>query len=55
MIDPSLFLEHIEKQVNNFRKVHNVHLGSCGKLDAEAALQKARKMKAEALGISPSE
>lgn len=30
-------------------KVRNVHLGSCKKLDAEAALQKARKMKAEAL------
>jgi regulator of replication initiation timing len=29
----------------------NVHLGSCAKMDAEAALQKARAMKAEALGI----
>jgi len=28
-----------------------VHLGSCKKVDHEAALQKARKMKAEALGI----
>ncbi|MGB4295736.1 MAG: hypothetical protein WBJ16_08885 [Smithellaceae bacterium] len=33
-------------------KVRNVHLGSCKKLDAEAALQKARKMKAKAIGIS---
>ena len=30
-------------------KVRNVHLGSCTKLDAEAALQKARKVKADAL------
>jgi len=30
-------------------KVRNVHLGSCKKLDAEAALQKARKVKANAL------
>ncbi len=33
-------------------KVRNVHLGSCAKVDREAAMQKARKMKAEALGIS---
>ena len=33
-------------------KVRNVHLGSCKKVDHEAALQKARKMKAEALGIA---
>jgi len=33
-------------------KVRNVHLGSCEKLSREDALQKARKMKAEALGIS---
>jgi len=32
-------------------KVRNVHLGSSRKLDAEAAKQKAQKMKAEALGI----
>jgi len=32
-------------------KVRNVHLGSCKKLNAEAALQKARAMKAKALGI----
>jgi len=32
-------------------KTHNVHLGSSKKMDAEAARQKARKMKAEALGI----
>jgi regulator of replication initiation timing len=31
-------------------KVRNVHLGSSRKMDAEEALQKARKMKAEALG-----
>jgi len=30
-------------------KVRNVHLGSCKKLDAEAALQMARKVKADAL------
>ena len=29
----------------------NVHLGSCAKMDADAALQKAKAMKAEALGI----
>ncbi len=33
-------------------KVRNVHLGSCRKVDHETALQKARKMKAEALGLS---
>ncbi len=33
-------------------KVRNVHLGSCKKVDHETALQKARKMKAEALGLS---
>ena len=32
-------------------KTRNVHLGSSRKMDAEAALQKARDMKAEALGI----
>ena len=31
-------------------KVQNVHQGSSRKMDAEEALQKARKMKAEALG-----
>ena len=34
-------------------KVQNVHLGSSRKLDAEAAKQKAQKMKAEALGYAP--
>ena len=29
----------------------NVHLGSCAKMDADAALQKAKAMKAEALGV----
>jgi len=33
-------------------KIRNIHLGSCEKLSREDALQKARKMKAEALGIS---
>ena len=33
-------------------RVRNVHLGSCAKMDREAAIQKARKMKAEALGLS---
>ena len=33
-------------------KVRNVHLGSCRKMDHETALQKARKLKAEALGLS---
>jgi hypothetical protein len=32
-------------------KVRNVHLGSFEKLDAEAALQKARAMKAATLAI----
>jgi hypothetical protein len=32
-------------------KVRNVHLGSCRKMNKADALQKARKMKAEALGI----
>jgi len=33
-------------------RVRNVHLGSCAKVDREAAMQKARKIKAETLGIS---
>jgi hypothetical protein len=32
-------------------KVRNVHLGSCKRMDADAALQKARAMKAKTLGI----
>lgn len=32
-------------------RLEDLHLGSCRKMDAEAALQKARKMKAEALGV----
>jgi hypothetical protein len=32
-------------------KTRNVHLGSCAKMDDEAALRKARKLKAEALAI----
>lgn len=34
-------------------KVRNVHLGSCKKLDKEAAQQKARAIKKAALGIDP--
>ena len=34
-------------------RVRNVHLGSCAKMDRELAMQKARKMKAEALGVKP--
>ena len=33
-------------------KVRNVHLGSCRKVDHDTALQKARKMKIEILGVS---
>jgi hypothetical protein len=32
-------------------KVRNVHLGSCMKLSRADAIQKARKLKAEALGL----
>lgn len=32
-------------------KAHNAYLGSCIKMDAETAMQKARKLKAEALGL----
>jgi len=32
-------------------RVHNVHIGSCAKVDCEVAMKKARKMKAEALGL----
>jgi len=32
-------------------RTRNAHLGSIKKMDAQAALQKARKMKAEALGL----
>jgi hypothetical protein len=32
-------------------KTRNVHLGSCRKMDAAEACQKAREMKAEALGM----
>lgn len=34
-------------------KVRNVYLGSSRKIDAEAARQKAQKMKADALGLRP--
>ena len=33
-------------------KVRNIYLGSSRKIDAEAARQKARKIKAEALGLA---
>lgn len=33
-------------------KTRNVHLGSCVKMDAETALQKARKMKADAINVN---
>ncbi|NYT09130.1 MAG: hypothetical protein GKC09_04205 [Methanosarcinales archaeon] len=33
-------------------RVRNFHLGSCAKMNQEVAMQKARKMKAEALGLS---
>lgn len=33
------------------KKAHNAYLGSCTKMDAETALLKARKLKAEALGL----
>jgi hypothetical protein len=33
-------------------KTRNVHLGSCGKMGADEARQKAMKMKAEAFGIT---
>jgi hypothetical protein len=36
-------------------KTRNVHLGSARKMDAEAARQKARKRKAEALGAPATE
>lgn len=36
-------------------KVRNVHLDSSRKIDAEAARQKAQKMKATALGLHPSD
>ena len=32
-------------------KVRNVHLGSCGKMSQNEALQKARQLKAEALSL----
>jgi len=35
-------------------RTRNVHLGSCKKMDAEAARQKARERKAGALGIQDS-
>lgn len=41
------------REKDDYNKVHNVHLGSCKKMDKETALQKARKIKAEALGLSP--
>ena len=33
-------------------RTRNIHLGSARKMDAEAALQKARKMKAEAIHVN---
>ena len=37
------------------RQTRNVHLGCCKKMDAAEARQKARAMKAEALGIIGSD
>jgi hypothetical protein len=34
-------------------KVRNVHLGSCKKVDHEAALQKARTLKSDVMAIKP--
>ena len=34
-------------------KVRHTHLGSCRKVDHETSLQKARRLKAEALAIKP--
>lgn len=34
-------------------RVHNVHLGSCRKIDAQTALEKAREMKAKSLYPKP--
>ena len=34
-------------------RTRNVHLGSCAKMNAEQALQKARQEKARALGVKP--
>jgi len=36
-------------------RTRNVHLGSCKKMDAVVALQKAREIKAEALGLKGKE
>lgn len=36
-------------------KVRNVYLGSCNKMDQDAAWRKARALKAQALGISAAE
>ena len=33
------------------RRTINVHLGSCASMDADAALQRAKAIKAEALGM----
>ncbi len=43
-------MEKVKNSKKGSRK-GDVHLGSCIKMDVDAALQKARVMKAEALGI----
>jgi hypothetical protein len=35
-------------------RVRNVYLGSTGRMDAEAALQKAMALRAEAVGVGPT-
>lgn len=60
--DLSIFKVKKQVQKNKFQfywfaawtmdnKARNVYLGCCTKMDAETALQKARKLKAEALGL----
>ncbi len=35
----------------NEKRTHNAYLGSCKSMDSEAALRKAKRLKAEALGV----
>jgi hypothetical protein len=49
--DLSIWTMEKVKSSKKGSRTRNVHLGSCARMDAKAALQKAKVMKAEALGI----
>ena len=49
--DLSVWIMEKTKNTKKGSRTRNMHLGSCARMDADAALQNTRAMKAEALGI----